>query len=293
LIRTLLSRTYTEVGVECKRVPVRGQAGKKLGTTDMVLISAGEFIRPGKHYISHSPHVDRPKLVRGERYRVRVSAFWIDKYKVTIEDYCRFLNDGNGGYWSPWGGRNGLERVGGGRFRVAEPSRARFPVGVNWYQAVGYAEWAGKRLPTEAEWEFAAAGPEGRRYPWGNEPPDRSRGFFKGRPFTPVGGFPANATPTGLFDMAGNSGEWVADYYSEDYYTKAPPGGVLIDPQGPRWDELKPIAGRDTDYYRIFKGWCIPWRAEHMLVFKRHARSPLHDTYASTGLGFRCVRSAR
>jgi len=86
---------------------------------------------------------------------VRLSSFWIDKYKVTNEQYCDFLNDGNAGYWTPWNPRVVKDRR--GEFMPAGPILADIHVvEVHWFQAIGYARWAGKRLPTEAEWEFAA-----------------------------------------------------------------------------------------------------------------------------------------
>ena len=232
------------------------------------------------------------QISQGAKYRVRVSPFYIDKHKVTNEDYCKFLNDGNAGYATPWNLRIGkaVEGRSAGTFVPTDNSLAKHPVVlVNWYQAKGYASWAGKRLPTEAEWEYAAAGQEGRMYPWGNEPPDETRLDYpiKFKHPVPVDWFPAGATPDGLFQMAGNSAEWCADYFDHASYAKAPSGGVAVDPTG-----AKRAFQPDTWYkYRVmFKGWCKANRAEYFTSTKRHSRPPLAD--ASAGVSIRCVKSA-
>jgi len=213
---------------------------------------------------------------------VRVSDFYIDKYKVTNDEYCRFLNYGNLEYWNsaPW---SNIKRDKDGRFFV-DKDKARWPViAVNWYQAGGYARWAGKRLPTEAEWEFAAAGPEGRTYPWGNEPPDKTRGYsLTSGDYTPVDAFPAAATRDGVVGLAGNAAEWCADFYSHDYYDKAPKDGLLIDPKGPA------TGNAAQGYPRMFKGFCQGRSPEFLTCNKRHARAPL----LTAAIGFRCAKSA-
>lgn len=292
-VKQKVSVQIREKGVEPDPIPVHGDEGKKLGTTNMVLIKGGEYTRPGIYWDASGGGLGKDdKPFRGEKYRVRVSSFWIDKYKVTNEDYCRFLNDGNAGYWTPWNLRIGkaVEGRNRGKFVPADPILARHPVVlVNWYQAKGYAEWAGKRLPTEAEWEFAATGPKGRKYPWGNEPPDETRADYpiRHRHTDPVDAFPAGATPDGVFQMAGNSGEWCADYFDNASYQKAPPGGIAINPRGAK-QPFQP----DTWYrYRVmFKGWCKANRPEYFTCFKRNSRPPLAD--ASAGISFRCVKRA-
>jgi len=269
-VRQKLAAKIKQTGVEPDMVPVRGDEGKKLGTSDMVLIKGGESTRPGKYWDTSGGGLGKDdKPFRGDTYRVRVASFWIDKYKVTKEDYCRFLNDGNAGYWTPWNLRIGraVEGRNRGKFVPADPLLARHPVVlVNWYQARGYAAWAGKRLPTEAEWEFAASGPEGRKYPWGNEPPDETRADYPIRHHTDlVDAFPAGATPDGVFQMAGNSGEWCADYFDNASYRKAPPGGIAINPTG-----AKQAFQPDTWYrYRVmFKGWCKANRPEYFYLYE-------------------------
>jgi serine/threonine-protein kinase len=134
-------------------------------------------------------------------HRIVVKPFFIDTHEVTCDEYQKFIAATE--YPTPPGWINGQYPTG----------TARRPVtGVNWDDANAYAKWAGKRLPSEAEWEFAARGTEGRRYPWGNE---WRPGFSNadstslGR-MSDVGAYSAGASPFGLFDMVGNAWEWTS-----------------------------------------------------------------------------------
>jgi hypothetical protein len=135
----------------------------------------------------------------------------LGKYPVTVEEYRVFVeSDGyaNEAWWGQ-GGFGKFTEPGGWEEQKQHPT---WPVtDVNWYEAAAYCAWAGGRLPTEAEWEYAAAGLERRKYPWGNEEPDESRANYREtgphHP-TPVGMYPAGGTPEGLQDMAGNVWEW-------------------------------------------------------------------------------------
>jgi len=167
----------------------------------------------------------------------------IGKYPVTVQEYMRFIDDEGyekEGHW----GKGGFEE-----FRGKEPAgwdeQKQHPnrpvVGVSWYEASAYAAWraangeSGCRLPTEAEWEYAARGKDGRKYPWGNEPepdasilnyaPEAKEGWSPnvGDP-TPVGVYPAGATPDGICDLAGNVWEWCEDDW-HDSYEGAPEDG--------------------------------------------------------------------
>ena len=291
-----VGRAIMDSGVEPDVIPVKGEEGRKAETEGMIRLEGGEYTRTGSFYDSSGGGLTILKdgtaqKSGGASYRVRVSPFYIDKYKVTNEDYCRFLNDGNPGYATPWNTRIARAPLGRnrGKFAPADNSLGRNPVVlVNWYQAKGYASWAGKRLPTEAEWEFAAGGKEGRTYPWGNEPPDETRLDFpiKYKHTVPVDWFPAGATPDGVFQLAGNSAEWCADYFDGPSYQKAPAGGVAINPTG----AAQPYQPKTWYKYRVmFKGWCKANRAEYFTCTKRHSRPPLADAVA--GVSFRCVKS--
>jgi len=221
---------------------------------DMVFIQGGEFVLPGK-------------------YKVRVASFYMDRYEVTNEQYCDFLNDGNEKHWNE---KQDIERK-EGKF-VPQRERARWPVRhVSWHDAAAYAEWAGKRLPTEAEWEYAAGGKEGRTYPWGDEPITPERANFGGNVGHPVdvGSYPKGRTPDGIYDMSGNVAEWCSDWFAPGYYAKAP----ADNPKGPEKGEK-----------RVRRGGCYGMAAEDQRCAARGASPP---NYRPGCIGIRCVKSAK
>jgi formylglycine-generating enzyme required for sulfatase activity len=147
-------------------------------------------------------------------------------------------------------------------------------VGVGWVDADRYCRWAGMRLPSDAEWELAAAGTDGRRFPWGDEPPTCDRAVFAGcLPYStvPVDSYPAGASPYGVLHMGGNAWEWVVDWWSSAYYR-----------QSPRLDPLGPLRGR----MRSLRGGCwnrTPW---HLRVADRDSGVVgLRNDH----VGFRCA----
>ena len=139
----------------------------------------------------------------------------MSKFLVTVEEFSRFV-DADGYHderlWSLGG--FGTEPAARLEAQLERPNRPM--VGVSWYEAQAYCAWLGGRLPTEAEWELAARGPSGRRFPWGDDPPEPERVNFDESLGceSPVGIYPAGATEDGVMDLAGNVWEWVADWYA-------------------------------------------------------------------------------
>ncbi|MDP2965908.1 MAG: SUMF1/EgtB/PvdO family nonheme iron enzyme [Pelolinea sp.] len=158
-------------------------------------------------------------------HSVYLDTFWIVQTEVTNGKYLICLADGI--CTQPvQGAHRALRHNSSSRdFYYGNLGYNDYPaVYMNRAQAEEYCRWAGKRQPTEAEWEKAARGTDGRLYPWGNEPPNETLLNYNGiiGDNTKVGSYPTGASPYGALDMAGNVWEWTADYYSEDYYSKSP-----------------------------------------------------------------------
>ncbi len=250
-----------------------------------------------------------PDVTARPQHQVEVRSFWIDRHEVTNAQFAKFV--AATGYVST------AERH--GRGWVFEPTRKawllvpradwRHPFGphssiagqehrpvvlVSWYDAAAYARWAGKRLPTEAEWEFAArSGSYDADFPWGRQAqvsgqpmsnswqgwfPERDLGLDGARELAEVGSYPPNRY--GLYDMSGNVWEWCADWYAEDYYRLGEhdnPAGPLREPQGGR---------------RVQRGgsWLSADNVSPELqVWARGAGPP---DIGRNHLGFRCARDA-
>lgn len=196
------------------------------------------------------------------QHTVYLDAFWIDRTEVTNAMYAQCVQTGKCS--APAHSR-----------RYGLPEYANHPaLGVSWNQAQEYCAWAGRRLPTEAEWEKAARGTDGRLYPWGNDAPDASRLNFNHLvdDTTEVGKYPAGASPYGALDMAGNVWEWVADGYDENYYAESP---------------AKNPTGGNSANQRVLRGGSWNNEAPNVRAANRFWAFPgRNDTD-----GFRCARS--
>ena len=200
-------------------------------SVDMVVIPEGPFLMGStKEAIERLLDLDRN--IETERLEnempqreVFLSAYFIDKYPVTNAQYKKFIE--SGGYtqkalWSNAGWQYILESkpLESNDLDAVFKGEPDCPVvNVSWYEAETFAKWAGKRLPTEAEWEKAARGTDGRIYPWGNEY-DKMRlncAESKIEKPTPVTKYSQGQSVYGCFDMAGNVWEWTADWYDSQY----------------------------------------------------------------------------
>ena len=220
-------------------------------------------------------------------HTVSLDGFWIDRTEVTNEQFATFLNEkGNqeegGAKWLNVGSAECLIEQVGGEYRPKEGYAGHPAVCVTWYGAAAYCEWAGGRLPTEAEWEYAARGPEGRKFPWGNEFDcalcnswgDGCDGYAH---TAPVGSFPGGASWCGALDMLGNVWEWVADWYDADYYASSP----SQNPTGP-----------SSGMYRVMRGGS--WFAyQHPTNNPRWYRNNDLPNLSYGYVGFRCAGDSR
>jgi formylglycine-generating enzyme required for sulfatase activity len=259
----------------------------------LMYVPAGDFVmgsRSGNSGEDESPG-----------HLVHLDAFWMDQTEVTNAMFALFVE--------ATGYETAAERVGAGLVFVnyvwtwVEGANWLHPIGstsniegldnhpvvqVNWNEAVAYCTWAGGRLPTEAEWEYAAGGTDGRIYPWGNQDPtgtlvnfadvsselnwsDSSNDGYK---YTaPVGSYPAGASPFGILDMAGNVTDFIADWYDPQYYSSSP----RENPTGPTW-------GDD----RVMRGGSFLDGSFYLRTSVRIHMSQTDQTY---DVGFRCVQS--
>jgi formylglycine-generating enzyme required for sulfatase activity len=174
----------------------------------MVLVPAGEFRMGTNEGETPGANTARSTSDAQPQHAITLPPFYIDKTEVTNARYKAFCTATN--YPVPPHWKNDTYPAGEGEFPVTH---------VNWWEARAYANWAGKRLPTEAEWEKAARGTEARLYPWGNDW-DRSRVVWDAKRPEKVASRPEGASPFGALDMAGNVFEWTESWYAA--YPNAP-----------------------------------------------------------------------
>jgi len=239
----------------------------------MVKIPAGSFASGCKDAADTDCYGDESSVL------TYVSEFFIDRTEVTQSAYKQCIDAGactapatTTTYFNP-------------------TTMPQHPVAdVTWYQAAQYCKWAGKRLPTEAEWEKAARGRDGRKYPWGTLAPDCTLANANNcnTKFQAVGSHPTGASPYGVLDMAGNVAEWVRDWYDEDYRVAAP----LRDPAGPT--EAERFPWDNARYWKVTRGGSYSAGSntlddntlDHLRTSRRSQYSP--DEH-SPRLGFRCA----
>ncbi len=189
-----------------------------------ILIPGGTFLMGAQKEDPAAPGYDpEAEEYEGPVHQVLLSPFLIGKYPVTVSQFHEFVEAGDKGYldprqWDPtgwaWRDKEGLEGPEGWEDQHSYPNRP--VVGVSWYEADAYARWVDGGLPTEAKWEFAARGEEGRRFPWGDADPTEKHAAFEYRikRAPPVGIYPFGATPEGVADLGGTVFEWCQDWYS-------------------------------------------------------------------------------
>ena len=242
---------------------------------------------------------NHPDLIQAEtpQHAVTIDSFWLDRFEVTNAAFQKFIRArpewsatriprqlNNGNYLNDWIGKN---------FPVGQ---ANHPVvNVTWYAAFAFCEWSGKRLPTEAEWEFAARGGlQGRTFPWGNDLVDSSRANYRGSDLnapTAVGSYPANGY--GLFDMAGNVWEFVADEWGP--YSDSPQVNPVAGDFVPFFVPFKQAKGSASPMTfpgvttrRVIRGGSFAGAPLNLRVTYRDSHPP---DGAQPFVGFRCARS--
>jgi formylglycine-generating enzyme required for sulfatase activity len=261
---------------------------------DMVRVPAGEFWRGSPE--GEGEGDEHPQQ------RIHVRQFYIDKLPVTNEQFHRFVKEakyktdaerkqtGVSYVWSDkeqsWGPSESANWK-----DYFKPETEQHPVVlVSWNDAQEYCRWAGKRLPTEAEWEKAARGQDGRKYPWGNDEPDGTQCNFADKRSglkwadktvddgfartAPVGSYPNGASPYGVMDMAGNVWEWCNDWYADDSYKTSP----ADNPKGP-----------DSGSCRVLRGGSWSVEAGCLRCAFRFGDGP---SFRGGRIGFRCAVDA-
>jgi formylglycine-generating enzyme required for sulfatase activity len=272
----LLSAVLLGAADDKKAPPVpMGEPRGKDGAP-MVLIPEGEFTM-GTSDVGLNWHQGNPN--ENPEHDVKMRPYYIDQFETTVDRYAKFLDatKHDPPMWE----------------EDATTSASDRPVvGVTWQDAADYCKWAGKRLPTEAEWEKAGRGTDRRRFPWGEMQPfvdivNYNRGLWVSYPVTLVsvtsglegmsirhGLKKGGTSPYGLYHMAGNASEWVGDWYDAEYYTRSP----KENPSGPEKGDKKVIRGGS---------WSDPPR--NLRVTARFKATP---DYQDSTIGFRCAMDA-
>lgn len=254
-----------------------GIVENKLDGAELVYIPAGEFWMGSGN---GSPTKEQP------RHQVYLDAFWIDQTEVMNAQFARFVNETGYQTVAEIAGRSSVYK-GSTWVEIANAdwrqpngagdsinNKSTHPVvHIAWQDASTYCVWSGGRLPTEAEWEKAARGNTQSTYPWGNAAPSSQYSNYNNfvMDTVAVGSYPRGSSAYGVYDMAGNVWEWVADWYDEDYYQYS----TQNNPQGPT-----------SGSKRVFRGGSFDDTADHITATVRVGFDP---NRTSSSIGFRCV----
>ena len=232
---------------------------------EMVLIPAGSFTMGGG---PEGDFDEQPQRV------IYLDAYYMDKYEVTNADYNRFTRMLKRPAPFVPVFEDDVNLLKGDMQPV---------VGVTWLDAFAYCKWAGKRIPTEAEWEKAARGEDGRSWPWGdtfNPKLTNGRGEDDGFKYSaPVGSFEKGRSVYGLYDMAGNVSEWVADWYDQFYYKVAP----FKNPKGPEDPGINKVLS--------YRGGSFNNIGHDLRGSKRFGGA--HEERGESSVGIRCARDLK
>ena len=284
--------TVTPQTATCTRI---GQSRLAADGMKLVCVPQGSFVMgPRAGEVTYPANLPA--------HSVSLAAFWIDETEITNAMFARFVQStayqtvseriGVSNVFTPNSGMGAWNMVPADWRRPSGPTSSlkgleNHPVvQIAWQDAAEYCNWAGRRLPTEAEWEKAALGSDGRRLPWGSQAPDGNRANIADRSlgtsyaassndgyrFTaPVGSCPAGASPYGALDMAGNAWEWLVDWYGETYYAVSP----AANPTGLASGEFRALRGGSWSDLLI----TITYRGHHA------------PGETNNGYGFRCALS--
>lgn len=211
-------------------------------------------------------------------HKVMINAFRIDKYEVSAGDYKKCVdagacNNNNSAELHYLSFTEDMACNFGPEGKYTNPMNC-----VSWYGAKAYCEWAGKRLATEAEWEKAARGLDGQKFPWGNDPLDKERAIYTSTGTSragtaAIGSKETGKSPYGAYDMIGNVREWVNDWYSDTYYGKS----SLNNPQGPGSSDKKSLRGGS-------------WASDDEADLRASSRYGKAPSARDTDIGLRCVK---
>lgn len=233
----------------------------ELDGMELVWIPAGKFLRGSPE--GQGAGDERPQQ------EVTLDGYWIGKTPVTVAQYQKYCEATGKKFEPTWGQ---------GMHVPPTADDGTYAVQLNWYEADAYAKWVGAALPSEAQWEKAARGSDGRAYPWGNDWDPKKcvsmeETLYQFTPgFRPVGSTPAGASPYGVLDLAGGVWEWVADWYDYSYYRRAP----AVNPPGP-----------DKGSHKVLRGGCAFYDERSSRCAARMIMPPHVRDWTPTG--FRCV----